>query len=479
MALPAAQAVTIAFQRFGLGPKPGGRDAVTDARAALHEEIARGDAAMIDADTAEQFGLEGTTGNYRRVYAAAAARKAMQAIEADAAMARRSATAAEAAQARAAALKEVGGAAERIYRAEALARIRRAIEARAGFVERLVAFWSNHFCVSAAKGPVGRVTAGAFEREAIRPHVLGRFADMLVAAESHPAMLHFLDNARSVGPVSRAGLRSGRGLNENLGREIMELHTLGVDGGYTQADVTNLARILTGWSIEGPEGQPPGDARGFVFRAGAHEPGPIPLLGRTYADAGAAQGRAALDDLARRPQTARFVATKLARAFVADAPPPALVDGLARTFRDTDGDLRAVSLALISAPEAWAPTPGKVRTPWELIIATNRLLGHLPEDPGQVLGPLRTLGMPLWEPPGPNGFPAADAAWASPEGIKLRLDYCALVASKLKTPPNPSELLAALCGGAQSPETRQAVARAESREQGLALLLMSPEMQRS
>ena len=365
-----------------------------------------------------------------------------------------------------------------IYRDEALARIRRGIEVRAGFAERLVAFWSNHFCVSAAKGPVGRITAGAFEREAIRPHVLGRFADMLLAVEGHPAMLHFLDNVQSVGPNSRAGQRGKRGLNENFGREIMELHTLGAGSGYTQADVTNLARILTGWSYVGPEGRdgPPGT---FVFRGPAHEPGPQPLLGRTYDDTGAGQGRAALLDLARDPRTARFVAAKLARAFVSDAPPPVLVDRLATTFMATDGNLKAVALALISAPEAWAPMPAKMRTPWDVIIATNRLLGHLPEDPGQVLGPLRDLGMELWSPPGPNGFSTADAAWGSPEGMKLRLDYCALVASRLKTPLNPSDLLERLAGGRPSQETRTAVARAESREQGLALLLMSPEMQRS
>ena len=365
-----------------------------------------------------------------------------------------------------------------VYRDEALARIRRGIEVRAGFAERLVAFWSNHFCVSATKGPIGRITAGAFEREAIRPHVLGRFADLLVAVESHPGMLHFLDNTRSVGPNSRAGQRGRRGLNENFGREIMELHTLGAGSGYTQADVTNLARILTGWSYVGAEGRG-GDPGTFVFRENAHEPGPLALLGRTYPDAGVEQGRAALLDIARDPRTARFIATKLARAFVADAPPPALVDRLATTFTATDGDLKAVSLALTAAPEAWSPTLAKMRTPWDVIIATNRLLGHLPEDPGQVLGPLRVLGMELWSPPGPNGFATTDTAWATPEGMKLRLDYCALVASKLKTPPNPSDLLERLAGGTPSPETRTAIARAESREQGLALLLMSPEMQRS
>jgi uncharacterized protein (DUF1800 family) len=365
-----------------------------------------------------------------------------------------------------------------IFRDEALARIRRAIEARVGFVERLVDFWSNHFCVSVNKGGIARATAGAFEREAIRPHVLGRFADMLIAVESHPAMLHFLDNAQSVGPNSQAGQRGKRGLNENLGREILELHTMGVGSGYSQADVTALAQILTGWTFVGRLGLA-GEPGTFNFNARAHEPGPVTLLGTTYRDEGLAQGRAALNDLARRPETARFIARKFAAAFIADDPPPSLVARLAAVFLETDGDLRALTEALISAPEAWVRAPTKMRSPYQFLIATNRLLGHLPEEPGQVLGPLNGMGMGLWSPPGPNGYSQQTSAWASPEGLKLRLDYSALVASRAHTEANPSDLLDALCGGAPSPETRLAISRAESRQQGLALLLMSPEMQRS
>ena len=364
-----------------------------------------------------------------------------------------------------------------IFRDEVLARLRRAIEARVGFAERLVAFWSNHFCVSANKGGIARATVGSFEREAIRPHVLGRFSDMLIAVESHPAMLHYLDNAQSIGPNSSAGLKQHKGLNENLGREIMELHTLGVGGGYTQADVINLARILTGWSIANATGKE-GDPGRFFFNGNTHEPGPIALLGKTYPENGAAQGRMALLDIAHRPETARFIATKVARAFVSDQPPLALVDKLATVFHETGGDLRALAIALVDADEAWTAAPAKMRNPYEFIVATNRLIGHLPEEPGQVLQPLNLMGMGLWTPPGPNGYSDTMAAWASPEGMKLRLDYCSQVASKLRDPPNPSDLLEAMCGASPSPETRDAVARAESRQQGLALLLMSPEMQR-
>jgi len=202
-----------------------------------------------------------------------------------------------------------------VYRAEALARFQRSAQARAGLVERLVAFWANHFCVSVAKSNFIRISAGAFEREAIRPHVLGRFCDMLLAVESHPAMLHYLDNQQSIGPNSQAGLRQKRGLNENLAREIMELHTLGVDGGYTQDDVTSLARIITGWTIAGRAGKL-GEPGTFVFNPNAHEPGPQILLGKAYAPGGTRQGKAALLDLARHKATANHIATKLCRHFV-------------------------------------------------------------------------------------------------------------------------------------------------------------------
>src|SRR5258705_7912042 len=209
---------------------------------------------------------------------------------------------------------------QKTYRAEALARLQRAMIADCGFVERLVAFWSNHFCISANKGELARMWAGSFEREAIRPHVLGRFGDMLKAVEQHPAMLFFLDNQQSLRPDSRAGQNRNRGLNENLAREILELHALGVGGGYWQGDVTSLARGITGWTYAGRQGQlgAPGT---FVFNANAHQPGAHRLLGKTYENNGVAQGEAALADVARPPATAKFIARKIAGPFLADRPP--------------------------------------------------------------------------------------------------------------------------------------------------------------
>jgi uncharacterized protein (DUF1800 family) len=366
---------------------------------------------------------------------------------------------------------------QKTYRAEALARLQRAVIADCGFAERLVVFWSNHFCISANKGGLARMWAGSFEREAIRPHVFGRFADMLKAVEQHPAMLFFLDNQQSLGPNSRAGQNRNRGLNENLAREIMELHTLGVGGGYTQDDVTSLARIITGWTFAGRQGQL-GTPGSFVFNPNTHEPGPQRLLGKVYEDNGIAQGEAALADIARHPSTAKFIATKFVRHFVADDPPPILVARMQDVFRNSDGDLKAMAIALVDSDEAWQAPQTKLRSPYEFLVATGRLLGRNPEDPGRYLGSLNLLGQPLWSPAGPNGFADTNAAWAAPEGMKLRLDISAQVASRLADTIDPRDLLELAAADAASPETRRTIERAESRQQALALLLMSPEFQR-
>jgi uncharacterized protein (DUF1800 family) len=276
---------------------------------------------------------------------------------------------------------------------------------------------------------------------------------------------------------SKAAQRRKRGLNENLAREILELHTLGVDGGYTQADVTALARIITGWMFAGRAGRL-GEPGSFVFFPNAHEPGSQTLLGKVYPAGGIEQGEAALADLARHPATAKHIARKLAGHFVADKPPESLAARLAQEFRDTDGDLKRVAMALVDSDEAWFAPAAKMRTPHEFMMAALRAIDRMPDDPGAILGPLAAMGMPLWQPPGPNGWPDTVAAWASPEGMKSRLEVSAAISARVKNLINPTELLDAIAGDAASAETRQAVARAESRQQGLALLLMSPEFQR-
>ena len=357
------------------------------------------------------------------------------------------------------------------------ARVDLALSAETGLSERLVMFWSNHFCIGATKSNMCRIMAGAYEREAIRPHVFGRFEDMLIAAESHPAMLDFLDNRQSIGPNSPAGRRRGRGLNENLAREIMELHTLGVSGGYAQADVTNLARIITGWTVVGREGVL-GFPGSFAFNAGLHEPGTTPLLGRSYDQPGRAQGVAALTDLARHPATAQFIATKLARHFAADAPPRALVDKLAGVFRQSGGDLPSVYRALVEDDAVWQAPATKIRSPQEFLLASYRALGRKP-DFGQIIGPVGVMGQPFWQLSGPNGYADGNAAWASAEGLKTRIDVAAGWGRQAAgSVADPRVLAEDMLGPLLSPETKQAVARAESKPQAIALLLMSPEFQR-
>lgn len=358
--------------------------------------------------------------------------------------------------------------------AERAARFRHAISTEVPFVERLVMFWSNHFCIARDKAPRVKALAGAFEREAIRPFVLGRFADMQWAVATHPAMLLYLDNVQSIGPNSVVGKRRGIGLNENLAREILELHTLGVDGGYTQADVTSLARILTGWAILVDVRRKPGFG-GSRFFAIRHEPGAHALMGQVFHQKGGDQAEAALRFVATHPATARHIATKLARAFVADDPPPSLVSRLDETFRRTDGDLAALAEALIDAPESRGPF-AKFRKPFEFLVAAGRSFGDVATMP-QVDAALLAMGEPLWAPSSPAGHSDLAGVWTSPETLKVRMDVAQAIAGRSKI-DDPLRFADAVFGPDLSAETRQAVARAESAAQALALLLMSPEFQR-
>jgi uncharacterized protein (DUF1800 family) len=316
-------------------------------------------------------------------------------------------------------------------------------------VERLVAFWSNHLCVSTGAKVLVAPLAGSYEREAIRPHVLGRFEDMVLASAKHPAMLAYLDNFQSIGPGSRGGRFSGRGgrgqqrgLNENYARELLELHTLGVNGGYSQQDVQELAKILTGWTVAGlvrggRQGMPGRGGRsaapfGFTFQEVLHEPGPKTVLGVRYAEAGIEEGERVIRALCRHPSTARFVASKLAAHFVADEPPAAAVDRLARAFRDSGGDLRVVTLALIDLPEAWSESARKFRSPQDWLVAVLRAFGA--EDVAPTAMPLlRQLRHPLWSPQSPKGFGDRTDDWADPDALLNRAELARTVARRLRT----------------------------------------------
>jgi uncharacterized protein (DUF1800 family) len=340
-----------------------------------------------------------------------------------------------------------------------------------GFVERLVWFWSNHFCISADK-VIGM--AGPYEREAIRPHVLGRFADLLQAVESHPAMLFYLDNVQSMGADSVAGINRDKGLNENLARETMELHTLGVRSGYTQADVTSFANVLTGWSWIPPAEPDHGGEFAFVKRL--HQPGDQIVLGKRYPDTGVEQGRAVLADLARHPATAQHIGEKLAAHFVADSPPPSLAAKLAKTFHDSDGNLKEVARTLVTADESWTPQRQKLKPPAEWVAGVVRLSGTQAIIPiGRIMYAQATLGAPLWRPPAPNGWPDTEAAWL--DGIPHRVDIASEFAGRAQG-VDPLALLNSGLGPLASRDTRDTVARAETRSQALALLVMSPEFLR-
>ena len=361
-------------------------------------------------------------------------------------------------------------------REESFARITRAVDTDTPFLERLVYFWSNHFCVSTTKGPV-RALAGSFEREAIRPHILGKFSQMLNAVEHHPAMLIFLDNVQSMGPNSPAGVGRDKGLNENLAREILELHTLGVDGGYSQADVTNFARIITGWTYGQGEMVTAADQGRFIFTPNRHEPGAFPVLGKTYGQPGRASGEAVLTDLARHPNTARNIARKLARHFVSDNPPPALVAALENSFRDTGGDLAALARTLVEAPEAWDPPAAKIVPPFDFAVSLSRGF-DLKTPPGEINRLCNVLGQPLWQVSSPKGWPDNDGSWMGPSPIRERLRIAEQVAKSLPPAADPRLVLTDLAGPAVTEHTKLAVARAETRQQAFELMIMSPDFMR-
>jgi uncharacterized protein (DUF1800 family) len=386
------------------------------------------------------------------------------------------------------------------YRAQVLARAQSAALTARPFAERLVHFWANHFAVSADKGAVTGI-AGTLENEAIRPNVDGRFIDLLIAVEQHPAMVAFLDNQYSVGKDSELAQLAARrqilrsftrplddaadkpkrqfGINENLAREILELHTLGVNGGYSQRDVTSFAEILTGWSIGGGKGRLAGGIPGrFHFRDNLHEPGAKVFLGKTYREEGQRQGEAVLEDLAQHPATAHFIAAKLVRHFIADDPPPAAVDRVARAFLKSGGDLPQVYAALVQCPEAWEPAARKFKTPEDFVFSTLRTLNISPQRPDEVVRSFDLLGQRQYTPGSPAGWPDTSKSWDGSDALMHRVLWASRVASRYERGLDPVELAAAGLGAYARPETVTALRRAASGTQALALLLMSPEFQR-
>jgi uncharacterized protein (DUF1800 family) len=496
---------TIALDRFGLGARPDGT-VPADPKAWLHAQLGGFDprpAAIAAAPSRQEVATQ-LADYYEEIRAMGgkAARQAPASVlvrPQPAAMTTMTGQSAGPAAARQGMNDKLGGLPQTVqqfirkasrdyYLTSVAARTDAALTTSAPFVERLVHFWANHFAVSADKLQVIGL-AGLLEFEAIRPHVLGKFEDMLLAVEQHPAMLLYLDQAQSVGPDSRLGAMAaarGRkvGLNENLGREIMELHTLGVRSGYSQSDVTEFARALTGWTVDGLGRGPAARAMGgggapgaFHFAEAIHQPGARTIFGKTYDQPGFEQAKAVLHDLAASPATAKHLATKLARHFAADDPPPALVDRLSAAYLRSGGDLPTVYRMLIDAPEIWAPASAKFRTPWDWSVAALRAVGTRQLQGQAVAGLMNQLGQPVWRPGSPAGYDDIAASWAGPDALVRRVEAAERIASRAAGMVDPRALAPKILPDV-GPATALALARAESPAQGLALLLASPEFLR-
>jgi uncharacterized protein (DUF1800 family) len=371
-----------------------------------------------------------------------------------------------------------GNVRKRTYMEEMSARFALGFTTDRPFAERLVRFWSNHFTISTKRNKV-LLFAGDFEREAIRPHINGSFEDMLFAVVMHPAMQIYLDNYHSIGPNSPSGQKRSKGLNENLGRELMELYTLGVDGGYTQADVIAMAKLLTGWGLY--DGRPDG----FGFYQERHEPGPIALRGKTY-PAGWDGSVAAIRDLAHDPATARNIARKFATHFISDDPPKDSVAKLEKVFKDTKGNLHALSEAVVNDPAAWTPEQKKMRTPVEYVTAAMRLTGwpHGGDSDRQqkhlrrLIASVRLMGEVPFAAPSPKGWPDTADAWNGSDGMLDRIEWAKNFGDELPDSVNAAATAEMGLGPLLRPATKSVMAKASNHGEAIALLIVSPEFQR-
>lgn len=491
MALPSDGSLdaALAVTRFGLGARPGEiAEAARDPREFLHAQIR-----SQGADQPQDFTnivLKSTTEKLARPIRSLAAFTQGSGVQGAAGQNR---AALRAALADPVTRRKLVQARNQPMQDEFLARAQLAAQTPAGFRERWALFWFNHFTVSVTKRNVGPI-AGNFEREAIRPHMFGRFADLLLASSHHPAMLMYLDQTQSVGPDSPLALnppplpaparpgapvrpRRQFGLNENLAREVMELHSLGVDAGYTQNDVTEFARALTGWSIGGPRVDPSRQGVAY-FRDEAHEPGTRHIMGREYAQQGEAQSDAALLDYAASPHTAHHVAVKLARHFLADDPPATLVARLQKAYLDSDGRLDRVAESLVTAPESWEPPAQKFKTPYEFLVSSWRATGAIPAAWPDIAPPLNALGQRPYGAPSPKGWEEEAANWATPDAVVKRMKWASDFSQGSPSQQDPVQVAHDVLGARLTPAVATAISRAESRSEGLAILLMSPEFQR-
>ena len=461
----------IAANRFGLGSRPGELDAIGgNGRDWLRAQLKDTPPRLSDAQLRTSSDILTEALDLRREI-----RESRRPVVSEGATA----------EAQATVLMKVPQLLRPIYVEEATARFKQAVSTDRPFLERLTQFWTNHFAVSVDKNLLLGL-AGSLEREAIRPNVLGNFSDLLLAVETHPAMLLYLDNHLSIGPHSKVAQNAERrqterkiGINENLARETLELHTLGVGGGYTQADVTSYAEVITGWSIGGEQGRrPQGEPGKFLFRADLHEPGPKVVLSKQYPDTGYEQGVAVLRDLANNHSTARFIATKLARHFIADDPPGKAVDRIAQAYMRSGGHLPTVYLALLNSPDAWTQPLAKYKTPSDYIISSFRGLRIPLENVRAPLAPFELLGQRNYGPGSPAGWPDRSADWDGGSALMKRIEWADAIGQKLGSRIDAAELAPQLLGDTLSNSTRSAIARAASASQAVTLLMAAPEFMR-
>ncbi len=367
------------------------------------------------------------------------------------------------------------------FKADVARRIKAPILSDRGFFERLSWFWMDHF-TTAARNLVTKSLTARLEPDAIRPNITGSFRDMLRAVVTHPAMIVYLGQHRSVGPASRVGKRTGRGLNENLAREIIELHTLGVGGPYTQGDVRQFAELLTGMTINRKTGA-------TAFKPQQAEPGTEEMLGAVYGDDRPDIGDvvAALDDLASHPRTGRHIAVKLATHFISDTPSEGLVTHIESAFNRTDGRLMAVYQALLEHPESWAPEALKVKQPFDFLVSSVRAAGVRSDmiapflkHKGRLSLPraLRNLNQPMMQAPGPDGWPEEADRWITAQGLAARLQWAARLGRSLESRMDPRNYLADALGDRAGPEVTFAATHAAEKWEGIALILASPEFNR-
>jgi uncharacterized protein (DUF1800 family) len=457
LSAPAAQKALVAFQRFGLGPKPGGPTEIgADPVAALKAEVNTPNIALIPNNN-------GKLPSY-----VLACRLSQNGFDR----------------------------AEDIRNLEMNARVDKQMAVQIGFVERWVMFWSNHFAMSVNKDDTVRGVLGQWERDVVRANALGKFVDMLKGTTQHPAMIKYLDNEDSIGPHSEAGLNWGAGLNENLAREIMELHTVGSgSGSYTEKDVTAFAKILTGWSFvrgweaDGHYNGGKDTNRGqFIYRKTWHEPGDVLLRGKTYTNNGMRMTLDVLDDLAADPWTAQHIAFKLVRHFITDEPTTGMVDAIKNVFISSGGDLKAVALALIDLPESWSTPLTKLKNPYEQQIAQYRALGkrYANNNTWVFSEPLRALYQMAWEQPSPEGWSDETPTWLNPDALRVRLDLAQFASWEFKPdyPGDVHNLAVNLFDSALSAATLAGIDAAaapgeyDSNNNALTILLSCPEFQR-